>query len=56
MADQLTTDPETIREAVRERYAAAATGVSSCCGGDVSATRSRRTAAAYSIDIFHFNR
>jgi arsenite methyltransferase len=39
MADQLTTDPETIREAVRERYAAAATGVSSCCGGDVSALR-----------------
>ena len=40
MAEQLTTDPEAIREAVRERYAAAATGVSSCCGGgDVSALR-----------------
>jgi arsenite methyltransferase len=40
MADQLTTDPDAIREAVRERYAAAATGVSSCCGdGDVSALR-----------------
>jgi len=37
MADQLTTDPEAIREAVRERYAAAAAGVSGCCGGDVSA-------------------
>jgi len=39
MADQLTTDPDAIREAVRERYAAAATGVSSCCGGDASALR-----------------
>ena len=39
MADQLTTDRDQIREAVRERYAAAATGVSSCCGGDVSALR-----------------
>jgi arsenite methyltransferase len=39
MADQLTTDPDAIREAVRERYAAAATGVSGCCGGDVSALR-----------------
>ena len=40
MAEQLTTDTEAIREAVRERYAAAATGVSSCCGdGEVSALR-----------------
>jgi arsenite methyltransferase len=39
MADQLTHDTETIREAVRERYAAAATGASGCCGGDVSALR-----------------
>jgi arsenite methyltransferase len=39
MADQLTSDPDAIREAVRERYAAAATGVSSCCGGEVSALR-----------------
>ena len=39
MADQLTTDPDAIREAVRERYAAAATGVSSCCGADASALR-----------------
>jgi arsenite methyltransferase len=38
MADQLT-DTETIREAVRERYAAAATSASSCCGGDVSVLR-----------------
>ena len=39
MADQLTQDAETIRAAVRERYAAAATGASGCCGGDVSALR-----------------
>ena len=39
MADQLTTDPEAIREAVRERYAAAATGVAGCCAGDVAALR-----------------
>jgi arsenite methyltransferase len=32
MAEQLTTDPDRIREAVRERYAAAATSSSSCCG------------------------
>ena len=32
MAEQLTTDPTEIREAVRARYAAAATGRGSCCG------------------------
>jgi arsenite methyltransferase len=39
MADQLTGDAETIRAAVRERYAAAATSASGCCGGDVSTLR-----------------
>jgi ubiquinone/menaquinone biosynthesis C-methylase UbiE len=39
MADQLTQDGETIRAAVRERYAAAATTASGCCGADVSALR-----------------
>ena len=32
MAEQQLTDPDAIRDAVRERYAAAATTASSCCG------------------------
>jgi arsenite methyltransferase len=40
MAEQLTTnDPDDIREAVRERYAAAATSAAGCCGSDVTVLR-----------------
>jgi SAM-dependent methyltransferase len=35
MAEQLTHDPEEIRDAVRERYAAAATSASGCCGSSL---------------------
>ena len=40
------TDPTAIREQVRERYAAAATGKGSCCGGEV------RTADRSGRDVF----